>query len=241
MSGAIEIVLITLAVFIAGIFRGFSGFGTGMILVPILSLIYEPVVAVVTVVLLELVPALQLLRASILNCHWQSVLPMAVISALTVPLGAFLLVTIDANTMRILIALLVLACVMVLSTGWRYKKDTGYKTSAVTGLTSGLITGATSLGGLPAILYYMSSKHSARVARASMIIFLLITTIITLVTYTAHGIISKDILVTSGWLVPFFIIAISIGEQLFGRVSEPLFRAITLSMMGSVSVVMLVT
>ncbi|MDT8405262.1 hypothetical protein [Sulfuriflexus sp.] len=49
-----EMYLAAVAVLVAGFIRGFSGFGAGMILVPVLSLLYSPVVAVVTVALLEL-------------------------------------------------------------------------------------------------------------------------------------------------------------------------------------------
>lgn len=238
MSVSIEVSLAILAVCVAGIFRGFSGFGTGMILVPCLSLIYEPVVAVVTVVLLELIPAVQLFKASLAKCHWQTVVPMALTSSITVPLGAHLLITVDANTLRVLIAIMVFLTVIILSSGWRYKGETGIKTSAMAGLSSGVITGATSLGGLPVILYYLSSQLTTQVARASMIIFLLMTTVVTLVIYANQGIITSDIVLRSAWLAPAFIVAIWIGGSLFGKVSESLFRKVILILLSVVSVVM---
>lgn len=241
MPGSFEVLLTVVAVIIAGIFRGFSGFGTGMILVPSLSVIYEPVVAVITVVLLELVTALQLVKTSLPQCHWRTVVPMAVISSLMVPFGALLLVNVDANTMRIVIAVLVMLSVVILSSGWRYKGDAGIKVSAITGVSSGLITGATSLGGLPVILYYLSSHLTTRVARASMIVFLIITTMISLVTYMFHGIITSDVILRTANIAPVFIIAIWLGGLLFGKVSESLFRRIILSLLGGISVMMLAT
>lgn len=241
MTVSLEVTFAILAVCIAGVFRGFSGFGTGMILVPCLSLIYEPVVAVVTVVLLELIPAVQLFKASLAKCHWQTVVPMALISSITVPLGAHLLITFDANTLRVLIAIMVIMTVIVLSSGWRYKGETGIKTSAMAGLSSGIITGATSLGGLPVILYYLSSQLTTQVARASMIIFLFMTTVVTLAIYANQGIITSDIIVRSGWLAPAFIIAIWIGGSLFGKVSETLFRKVILTLLTGVSFLMLLS
>lgn len=241
MSDSLEIALAVLAVAIAGIFRGFSGFGTGMILVPSLSVIYEPIVAVITVALLELVTAIQLVRASLPLCDWRTVLPMAVISSLTVPFGVLLLVNIDATTMRIMISVLVMSCVMILFSGWRYKGDPGIKLSAITGVSSGLITGATSLGGLPVILYYLSSQLTTQVARASMIVFLILTTVVALVTYTSHGIITSEIMLDTATIVPVFIVAIWVGGHLFGKVPESLFRKIILSLLGGISLMMFVT
>jgi len=241
MSGSFEVILAIIAVVIAGIFRGFSGFGTGMILVPSLSVIYEPIVAVITVVLLELVTALQLVKTSLPDCHWKTVIPMAVTSSMMVPLGTLLLVNIDANTMRVVISVLVMVSVIILSSGWRYKGQAGYKISTLTGVTSGLITGATSLGGLPVILFYLSSHLPTRVARASMIVFLIITSIVSLLTFMFHGIVKSDDIARTAAIVPVFIVAIWLGGMLFGKVAEPLFRKIILSLLSGVSVMTLVS
>ena len=241
MLGSFEVILAIVAVIIAGIFRGFSGFGTGMILVPSLSVIYEPIVAVITVVLLELVTALQLVKTSLPDCHWQTVIPMAVTSSLMVPLGALLLVNIDANTMRIVISILVMLSVVILSSGWRYKGQAGFKISTITGVSSGLITGATSLGGLPVILFYLSSRLPTQVARASMIVFLIITSIVSLLAFMFHGIVKSDDILRTATIVPVFVLAIWLGGLLFGKVAESLFRKIILSLLSGVSVMMLVT
>lgn len=241
MWDSAELWMAIMAVFVAGVFRGFSGFGTGMILVPCLSILYEPIVAVVAVILLEIIPAIQLVPSSIKHCHWKSIIPMSVISLITLPLGAMLLVSSDANTMRLLIGVLVIISVVLLSIGWRFKGEAGLKSSAMTGLSSGVITGATGLGGLPVILYYLSSQLTTKVARASMIVYLVITTVMALVTYALQGIVTYDIMIKSAFVAPVFIFAIWVGGQLFGKVSESFFRAITLSLLGGVGVAMLLT
>lgn len=228
-----------LAVFVAGVLRGFSGFGVGMVLVPILSLLYSPMVAVVTVVLLEIIPSIQLVPGSIAHCDWRSVMPMAISGIIMVPIGSLLLVNADANTMRICIAVLVILCVALLASGWRYQAGSSLKAPTLTGMASGLISGAASLGGLPVILFYLSGGHTSRAARASIVVFLFITAMISLLTYLLHGIISVDIVLRTAYLIPIFILAIWLGGQLFGKVSEGLFRAVTLTLLGSVGVVML--
>lgn len=229
------------AVFIAGVLRGFSGFGVGMVLVPILSLVYNPMVAVITVVLLEIIPSIQLVPGSIAQCDWRSVLPMAISGILTVPLGSLILVNTDADTMRIGIAVLVLLCVTILATGWRYQGGHSLRVPTMTGMASGLISGAASLGGLPVILYYLSGELNCKVARASIVVFLFITAMISLVTYLFHGIIHWDIVLRAVWLAPVFIFAIWLGGRLFGKVSESIFRSVTLTLLGGVGVMMLLS
>lgn len=227
------------AVLIAGTLRGFSGFGAGMILVPSLSLLYDPIIAVVSVVLLEMIPAIQLLPKVIPKCHWRSVIPMSLASVVTIPLGSFVLVNTDPDVMRNSISILVLFCVFILAIGWQYKGEYSTKASTMTGMASGLISGATSLGGLPVILYYLSGSQKTEVTRASIVVFLVITVLVSLVTYIIHGIITSEIFLRTALLAPFFIVAIWFGGSLFGKASEGLFRLITLSLLGSVGLAML--
>ncbi len=230
-----------LVVLLAGTFRGFSGFGAGMIMVPILSLIYSPLDAVMTVVLLELIPIVQLLPGAIAKCHWRSVIPMSLSAIVAIPVGSFLLVYADVDFMRNVISILVIACALVLATGWRYKENCKSSVSIGTGMISGLISGATSLGGLPVILYYLSGSYKTEIARATIVVFLIVTALVSLVTYISHGIISTDIVFRTAWLSPFFIVATWGGGQLFGKVSESLFRNISLMLLGGVGLTMLLT
>ena len=239
MPLTVEFYFAIIAVLIAGVLRGFSGFGAGMILVPSLSLLYNPMVAVVSVVLLETIPAIQLLPNVISKCHWRSVIPMSLASTVAIPMGSLILVNADVDVMRISISILVLLCVFILAIGWHYKGGYTVKASTMTGVASGLISGATSLGGLPVILYYLSGSQETKVTRASIVVFLVITVFVSLVTYIAHGIITSEILLRTALLAPFFIIAIWIGGSLFGKASEELFRMVTLSLLGSVGLAML--
>jgi len=239
MPFSAEMYMAIIAVLIAGVLRGFSGFGAGMVLVPSLSLLYSPIIAVVTVVLLEIIPSIQLLPNAISKCEWRSVMPMSLAAVITIPLGSFILVYTDAMVMRTSISILVLLCVVVLATGWRYKGEYTLRESSATGFTSGLIGGATSLGGLPVILYYLSGKNTTAVTRASIVVFLVVTTLVSVVTYLSHGIVTSDVVLRTAWLAPFFMVAIWIGGNLFGKVSESFFRSVTLLVVGSVGVAML--
>lgn len=241
MPFSVDFCFAVLAVLFAGVVRGFSGFGAGMVLVPSLSLIYNPMIAVVTVVLLETIPAIQLLPGAISKCDWWSVIPMSIAAIISIPFGSFILVYADAQTIQNSISILVMCCVLILATGWRYKGEYTLKASTMTGMTSGLISGATSLGGLPVILYYLSSRHSSKVYRASIVVFLVFSTLVSLVTYIAHGIITSEIMVRTAWLASFFIIAIWLGSSLFGKVPESIFRVVTLTLLGGVGLAMLLS
>ena len=235
-----ELVFAVSAVVCAGVLRGFSGFGVGMVLVPVLSLLYEPVVAVLTVVLLEFIPSIQLLPKAVKNCEWKSVIPISIVSMLTIPLGSLLLIHIDIELMRIVIACVVLVGVLILASGWRYQGEYSVFSSMSTGAVSGLISGATGLGGLPVILYFLSGKLSAESARATIVVFLLFTFIVSVITYSVYGLFTPEILLRALWFVPPFVFAIALGGWLFGRLPEKVFRQVALIVLACVGLMALV-
>jgi hypothetical protein len=105
---------------------------------------------------------------------------------------------------------------------------------------SGILSGSTGLGGLPVVMYYLSSLNRAAETRASMVVFLFITMMVSLVTFMYHGIISKEIIYRCLTLIPVLIFATWIGGLLFGKVTDKAFRYILLSFLGGIAILTLV-
>lgn len=226
---------------LAGFVRGYSGFGSGMIMVPIFSLMYDPRFAVVSAVIMELIASIQLVPDAIAKCDWRSVIPMSLSSLFAIPLGSLLLMSLDAQTMTRCIAVVVLASVVLLAIKPRAydKHRRGPLAAYITGASSGVVSGATSLGGLPVILYYLSGNLSSGKSRASMVVFLVVTAVVTLLAFVWHGIISKEILLFSAMIAPPFAISIWLGKRLFGSTPESSFRRSTLLLLGALGLILL--
>jgi len=228
-----DIYLATIVIFIAGVMRGFSGFGAGMILVPSLSLIYNPMVAVISVVLLEIIPIIQMFPKSIKQCHWKTVLPLSLGAVVIIPFASLLLLHADEEMMRYTIAALVMMCVMVLASGWRYSGEASVSATTTTGIVSGLIGGATCMGGLPIVLYYLSTNLPVQVIRASIVVFLVVSSLVALISYSSHQLISEEVLTRCLGMTPIYMLAIWFGGNLFGKVSESFFRKLTMVILAS--------
>ena len=88
----------------AGLIRGTTGFGGSMFMAPLLSLLIGPAATVVIALALESAAAITTLPAAWGKIQWKIVGFLALPSLATVPLGSYLLSTLDAALTRRLMA-----------------------------------------------------------------------------------------------------------------------------------------
>ena len=104
----------------AGLMRGFAGFGSGMLMAPVFAILFGPVRTVAIIVLMELVVTAQLLPGVRREADWKLILTMGIAAGLLMPVGTWLLVSVDPDVMVRAIALVVVAFSVVLMLGWRH-------------------------------------------------------------------------------------------------------------------------
>jgi uncharacterized membrane protein YfcA len=97
-------------VLVAGVARGLSGFGTGMIVAPVAGALYGPQVAVVVIVVMDSLPVLPVTLPALRIARWREVLPVTAGLMLLLPVGIWLLREGDPVVLRWAISLAVLAC-----------------------------------------------------------------------------------------------------------------------------------
>ncbi len=210
----------------AGITRGFSGVAAAMILVPGFSYIFGPVVAVATMLLMEMPALAQMVPQIRRQADWRAVWPLALSAAVMTPAGAYLLLIIDPEPMRRAIGVIVLVFVCVLAMGWRYSDKPKLAVAVASGATSGFIGAATGIGGPPIILYFMSVSPTAQAVRANITGYWALRFIVLFGAYAWYGLFTQEILFFSLALTPFYLAAVWVGGRLFHLASEVVFRRI---------------
>lgn len=221
---ALQIAIAMLVAVVAGIVRGFTGFGAGLILVPALSLLAGSRTAVPLAVLLDLAVGVQLVPAALRQADLHRVGWLGAGAAFTIPLGGIALATIDAQLLRRAIGALVLTFVALLATGWRYHKTPGRWLTVTVGAVGGLLTGSAGVGGPPIILFFVARGRQASEIRASLICFLAISQAVAFTTHAFKGLIDASVLGGGLLLILPFLLGARIGSGLFGRVDERWFR-----------------
>src|SRR5262249_44908483 len=85
---------------VSGAARGFSGFGSAMIYIPLVAAVYEPRIAAATMVLIDLVCAFPLAVRAVPHCSPREVVPISLAAAVAVPVGTWVLLVAGPGVRR---------------------------------------------------------------------------------------------------------------------------------------------
>jgi uncharacterized membrane protein YfcA len=227
-------------VMLAGIIRGMTGFGGAMLMAPPLSLLLGTVPAVVTALMLETAAALVMFPDAWPRFNRRALFYLTTPACITVPIGGYLLVNVDAFLMRKMIAGVVVVFSLALLSGLRYSGAPRPATSLALGSIVGVLLGATSIGAPPVILYLLAGSDSQAVIRANLTVFVTAISMIGLIMLSSIGAITVPIATHASFAVIPFLVATWLGNKWFGKMEEFITRRIALGLMLFMGVVGLV-
>ncbi|MGI9382405.1 MAG: sulfite exporter TauE/SafE family protein [Methyloligellaceae bacterium] len=216
---------------VAGLMRGFAGVGSGMLMAPIFAVLFGPVETVGIIILMEIVVTAQLLPEVRRDIDWRVIAPMGAAAALLMPVGSWLLVSLDADLTARGIAAIVLVFALVLMAGWRYAGAKPLAATVGVGALSGVLMAATSLGNPPVMLYLLSSRDTARTNRANFTGYFAITLLALIAWMSLTGLLVWNAVWRAAVLLPLFMAAAWLGSRLFRQSSEALYRRVALGLL----------
>ena len=224
------------AALLAGLVRGFSGFGSAMVFVPLATFAVDPASALVLLFLTDLVAAVPLVLPALKRCDWREVAPLALGASIMTPVGVWILLTLPDEPLRWGICLAVLAAVLLMAAGWRYQRRLGPVASVGVGGLSGLLGGIAGLYGPPVILLWLGASRNAISVRTNIVAFFASLTLIAGATYAANGMFTQALALQALWLVPLYGLPIWLGARAFRRSSDALFRWVGLVICGAAAI-----
>jgi len=221
---------------LAGVVRGFAGFGAAMILTPVFSALYGPIVGVPVCLLVEFCIALPMLRGAIGLVDWKRIGLLLLAAAVAVPLGIFVLLVADPGPLRWAISGIVLGAVLLLATGWRFRGQPTPPATLAAGAASGFLNGLCGMAGPPVAFYYLAGADAAATVRASFIVYFGAVDFVALVGLGIQGLMTLDTLILGAILAVPYIAGGLVGERLFPLASETFFRRLALAVLAFVAI-----
>ena len=223
--------------FVSGAARGFSGFGSALIFMPLASSMAAPKLVAALLLIIDFVAALPLAPNAWKHADRKATAVMVLGALVGVPIGTYFLSRLDPVTTRWIISGFVFALLMLLLSGWRYRgKD--YPTISVgIGALSGFCSGLAQTGGPPIVGYWLGRPIASGIARANILLFFAASDFFSVVSYALTGLITADAIRFSLLVGPVYAIGVGIGAALFGRASEALFRSICYALIAAAVII----
>lgn len=237
---AVETLLfLALVAMLAGLARGFSGFGAALIFMPLASTAISPAAAAPLLLIVDLVMSAGMLRPAWRRADRRDVGIMSLGALIGVPLGTLALRYSDPLTVRWAIVGVVVLLLALLISGWRYHGRPRPPLTVGVGFLSGLFSGAAQVGGPPVVAYWLGGKNESGVIRANIVIYFLVSSLLSLASYLVGGLLTREILIL--WIVtaPTYGAGLFLGARFFSRANEATFRWICFGLIALAALISL--
>ncbi len=222
--------------FVAGLARGFSGFGGALIFVPVASAILGPRSAAPLLLLIDIVATLGLIPQAWRRADRIEVGTMTLGALIGIPCGTLVLARFDALTIRWSIVLIVALLLALLISGWRYRGRPSASLTAVVGCLSGFGSGAAQIGGPPVVAYWLGGPVPSAAIRANVILYFAVSNVLTVISYLAGHLITGSIVGLGVVAGPAYGFGLWAGSKLFGQADEITFRRICYGLIAAAAV-----
>jgi uncharacterized membrane protein YfcA len=219
--------------FISATARGFSGFGSALIFMPLASSIAAPRLVAALLLIIDFIGALPMLPDAWRHADRKATAVIVLGALVGVPVGTWLLTRLDPVTTRWIISAFVAALLLLLLSGWRYRGKDHVALSVGIGALSGFCSGLAQTGGPPIVGYWLGRPVASRIARANIVLFFGASDLFSVVSYAASGLINRDAILFSLLVGPIYAAGIGCGTLLFGRASEAVFRGICYALIAA--------
>jgi uncharacterized membrane protein YfcA len=181
------LVWLVTAAFVAGLVRGFAGFGTAMIFLPAAAQFLTPFEALTVLIVKDLIGPLPNVPRAWRDGHPGDIARLGVGLVIAMPFGVWALTLVPVEVFRYGVSFVALALLVLLVMGFRYRGVLTKKLIYLTGGLGGLLGGSVGIPGPPVIMLYMASTHPPEVIRANNMIYLILADIVLLGLLVAFG------------------------------------------------------
>lgn len=211
---------------LSGVVRGFSGFGSALIYVPLMSAAYGPKIGAASFLLIDFATGLAFALGVWRRATWGEVMPLAAAAVAAAQLGTLILQYADPTLLRWTIAVMVGVLVPVLASGWRYHGRPRLAVTLAVGVIAGVLGGAVQISGPPVVLYWLGSAAEVAVVRANFIVFFALFAAALVATYVAEGLVTAEVVALAALIGPLHVLGMWVGGRLFRLASEGIYRRI---------------
>jgi uncharacterized protein len=227
---------LALCALLAGIVRGFSGFGLSAVLVASGSFFIAPKSLIPAAQFLEIIASIALLKSVWKDVNWRWLKAMAAGYAISIPIGVAALSYAPQTWLRVAGCVVILIASLCLLMNLRLPLRDGLGLRFGTGLLAGFLAGASSIGGMVASVMLFAAELPAKSLRATLVVLFFLSALYSLSWGVWHGVANTQTFTLGGTLAIPLLIGIAIGTRGFSIVTPEKFKRYVLMILAVLAV-----
>jgi uncharacterized membrane protein YfcA len=217
----IESFLLALAIVLGAYFiRGITGFGSGLMAVPLLALVFPLQTVVPLVLVLDLCASLIMSHEGRAQVQWSEVTPLIPTTLVGIFLGTTLLVNLPREPLLTALALFVLLFALRYLFNIHGDSRISLKWSIPAGLSGGLIGALFGTGGPPYIIYLTHRIHEKSKLRATLSALFMLDASVRMVTFFVAGLLGSHLIPFLLASLPTMLLALYLGHRVHSGISD---------------------
>jgi uncharacterized membrane protein YfcA len=214
---------------LAAFAQSVSGFGSALVAVPLLSVLAGPRAAVVTITALSIAMTALATARERRHVQWRVAGTLAATGLIGMPVGLLLLTSLGPRPLTLLIAALVLVVTVMLASGWSAQPGPWARRSA--GVLSGAMLTSTGMNGPPLVITLHALRLRADAFRATLQAVFCVQDVAAVAGFVAVGQLNRTVLVAVAAGLPGLPMGWLLGDRVFTRIDQHVFRRVVLGML----------
>ena len=218
--------LIAIGAALAGLVRGFSGFGTNVVFLPFAAQVLDPVYVLIAVLVMDVFGPIPAVPRALRDGKPSEVGQMCIGAVFGGLAGVFVLTMLSQDVFRYAVSASGFALLLFVASGVRYR---GVVTAPITvgvGGVAGFLGGSIAAPGPAAIFFYMARPIPVAMIRANLLLFLLAFDLILIAIFWVRGLFALEPLAVGLLALPIYLSALLIGTRIFDPERERLYRMV---------------
>lgn len=237
----LTIIVGSIAIFTASFFASVSGFGYALIATPLLSTVVPLKTTIIFILFLTMIMRVFTMYTTFHDMDIKTVATVSIGCLIGIQPGSWVLNYLSAPTLGLYlsVALLFFITLNVIKFRFVIKKQTLGRLGC--GIVSGFFGASTSVSGPPIVLYFLNEDMEKTLMRSNMTWIFGFTLLSTAITYFFTGAYNfvEDWTVFY-YLVPANLVGVFLGERCAKKLSQELFRKLTLIIVTLGTIMMLI-
>jgi uncharacterized membrane protein YfcA len=228
-----------LIIFVAGFTQGFTGFGSALIMLPLLTLLMGVKTVVPLVILLGLCINLILLMQVYREINWERIFVLLAGNVPGILCGVYILKVMSTSFLEVIIGVLLITFPPYLMLKSIPEREVARKWALPVGFLSGVLSGSVGAGGPPVIIYTAMQPWSKLAIKSTLVGFFLLTSVVASLAQAVGGLMTGKVLTLFAWSMPALFTGVLTGSWLFDRVDSGVYKKVLNVLLMLLGVLML--